>query len=438
MDQSVAVLDRLLGLHPKEIDLSLGRLQRLLDTLDNPEARLPPVIHIAGTNGKGSTTAFMRAILEASGKSVHVYTSPHLVRFHERIRLGAEGGGRIVSDDVLTKALLHAEEINAGEEITFFEISTAVALCLFADHPADVLLLEVGLGGRYDATNVIDKPVVSVITSISLDHERFLGDKLEGIALEKAGILKRGVPAVLSPQLDVVRDVIEREAEAVGATLLIGGQDWSAFEERGRLVYQDENGLLDLPLPRLTGQHQIANAGTAIAALRAADLWSGIEATEAGLKNVSWPARLQRLTGGHLFDHVPDSTDIWLDGGHNPAAGVVVAAAMADLEDRLDRPLYLVSGMLNTKDPVGYFQPFEGLVRHVVTVPLISSTAGIPAADLAANAASAGLSSEPSQTIALALERITAMAGDTTPRILICGSLYLAGDALAFNGTPPE
>lgn len=438
MDQSVAILERLLGLHPKEIDLSLGRLQRLLDALGNPETRLPPTIHIAGTNGKGSTTAFMRAILEASGKSVHVYTSPHLVRFHERIRLGQPGGGKIVADDVLTEALAHAEDINDGEAITFFEISTAVALHLFANHPADVLLLEVGLGGRFDATNVIDKPVVSVITAISLDHERFLGDQLDGIALEKAGILKRGVPGVTSPQNDVVRDVIEREAETVGASLMIGGQDWSSFEQHGRLVYQDEGGLLDLPLPKLTGQHQIANAGTAIAALRAANLWPGMEATEAGLKNVSWPARLQRLTHGKLFEHAPKGADIWLDGGHNPAAGVAVASAMADVEDRLERPLYLISGMLNTKDPVGYFQPFEGLARHVITVPLISSQAGVDAMELTIAATNAGLSSEPTETIASALERISELAGDTTPRILICGSLYLAGDALAFNGTPPE
>ncbi|AXS38906.1 folylpolyglutamate synthase/dihydrofolate synthase family protein [Breoghania sp. L-A4] len=438
MDQSTAVLERLLGLHPKEIDLSLDRLQRLLDALGNPERSLPPTIHIAGTNGKGSTTAFMRAILEADGKSVHVYTSPHLVRFHERIRLGQPGGGRLVADDVLNAALLRCEYVNDGAQITFFEISTAVALCLFAEHPADVLLLEVGLGGRFDATNVIEKPIVSVITAISLDHERFLGSRLEGIALEKAGILKRGAPAVTSPQDDVVRAVIEAEAEALGAPLAIGGQDWSAFEEHGRLIYQDEGGLLDLPLPRLTGQHQVVNAGTAIAALRAAGVWPGMSATEQGLRTVSWPARLQRLTHGRLFKHAPEGADIWLDGGHNPAAGVAIASAMADLDDRLDRPLYLVCGMLNTKDPIGFFRPFEGLARHVMTIPLISSAAGISAEDLARNAAEAGLDCEPAPSIDAALKRVGQLCGDGPPRILICGSLYLAGDALALNGTPPE
>lgn len=438
MDQSAPVLERLLGLHPKEIDLSLGRLEALLAKLGNPERRLPPTVHIAGTNGKGSTTAFMRAMLEAGGKSVHVYTSPHLVRFHERIRLGAPDGGRFVSDAVLKEALERAERINDGAEITFFEISTAVAFCLFADHPADVLLLEVGLGGRFDATNVIDTPAASIITSISLDHERFLGDRLDGIAREKAGILRPGVPAVIAPQLDEVREVIEAEAAALGTPLLIGGQDWSAFEEAGRLVYQDEGGLLDLPRPKLPGQHQIINAGAAIAALRAGNLWPGREAAEHGLTHVVWPARLQRLTAGKLFDHVPEDTDIWLDGGHNPGAGVVVASAMADLEDKLDRPLYMVSGMLNTKDPHGYFQPFEGLVKQVVTVPLISSAAGIPAEDLAQAATRAGLVCEASTGIAAALERIRELSGGTTPRVLICGSLYLAGDALSFNGTPPE
>ena len=439
MDHSTPILERLLGLHPKEIDLSLGRMQRLLDALGNPERTLPPVIHIAGTNGKGSTTAFMRAMLEAGEKRVHVYTSPHLVRFHERIRLAHEGGGRIVEDDVLCEALRHVEQVNAGEPITFFEISTAVAMQLFANHPADVLLMEVGLGGRLDATNVIDAPLASVITSVSLDHERFLGNRIEEIAFEKAGILKRGAPGVIAPQVDAVRDVIEREAARVGAPLRIGGQDWMAHEEHGRLVYQDEDGLLDLPKPRLIGHHQYVNAGTAIAALRAAGVWPGMDATEAGLAKVSWPARMQPIRSGEIMDHVPEGAEVWLDGGHNPGAGAVISAAMAELGDKVDRPLYLVAGMLTTKDPVGFFRAFEGLAHYVVTVPIHASNAGRTPEELADLAAEAGLIAEPKKDLHAALDRVCELsAGDIAPRILICGSLYLAGDVLSLNGTLPQ
>lgn len=439
MDHSTPILERLLGLHPKEIDLSLGRMQRLLDALGNPERKLPPTIHVAGTNGKGSTTAFMRAMLEAAGHRVHVYTSPHLVRFHERIRLGQDGGGRIVGDAMLCEALLAVEQINAGEPITFFEISTAVAMCLFAAHPADVLLMEVGLGGRLDATNVIETPLASVITSVSLDHERFLGSRIEDIAHEKAGILKRGVPGIIAPQDDTVRAVLEHEGEKAGAPLLIGGQDWTAYEEHGRLVYQDEAGLLDLPRPRLIGHHQYDNAGAAIAALRAARVWPGTKAAEAGLLNVSWPARMQRLREGWLLHEAPEDAEIWLDGGHNPGAGAVISAAMAELGDKIDRPLYLVAGMLTTKDPVGFFRAFEDLAHYVVTIPLHTSEAGRDPKELADLAAEAGLLTEDQPTLSDALERISQLsAGDVPPRILICGSLYLAGEVLELNGTPPD
>ncbi len=439
MDHSTPILERLLGLHPKEIDLSLGRMQRLLDAMGNPERRLPPVFHIAGTNGKGSTTAFLRAMLEAAGKRVHVYTSPHLVRFHERIRLAHEGGGRIVEDDVLCAALKEVEQINDGAPITFFEISTAVAMQLFATHPADVLLLEVGLGGRLDATNVIDAPLASIITPVSIDHERFLGSRIEEIGFEKAGILKKGRPGVIGPQTDAVREVIEREAARVGAPLMIHGQDWMAHEEHGRLIYQDEQGLLDLPRPRLIGNHQFENAGTAIAALRASGIWPGSEAVQEGLSAVSWPARMQRLREGELLQHIPEGAEVWLDGGHNPGAGMVVSAAMAELGDKVDRPVYLVAGMLNTKDPVGFFKAFEGLAHYVLTVPLHSSQAGRTPEELAGFAAEAGLIAEPVGDIFEALSRIrTLCAGDTAPRILMCGSLYLAGEVLDLNGTPPQ
>ena len=291
-----SILARLTALHPKRIDLSLDRMQRLLAALDHPEKKLPPVIHVAGTNGKGSTVAFLRAILEAAGKRVHAYTSPHLVRFNERFRLGAAGEGKLVSDDELAAALEECERANAGAPITVFEITTAAGLLLFARHPADVLLLEVGLGGRLDATNVIDHPLATIITPISIDHIDFLGDTLEKIAAEKAGILKRGAPAIIAAQDRDALAVIERQAARLGAPLKIAGEDWTATEERGRLVYQDERGLLDLPAPKLYGRHQFENAGLAIAALRAIKQFKLPPAAyEAGMVKADWPARLQRL-----------------------------------------------------------------------------------------------------------------------------------------------
>jgi dihydrofolate synthase / folylpolyglutamate synthase len=266
------IIERLLTLHPKRIDLSLDRMWRILGALGHPERKLPPVIHVAGTNGKGSTLAFMRAVLEAAGKSVHVYTSPHLVRFNERFRLGAPGGGKLVGDEALADALLECERANGSEPITVFEIETAAAFLLFSRHPADVVLLEVGLGGRLDATNVIDKPIACAITPVSMDHLEFLGDTIEKIAAEKAAILKRGVPAVIAPQAEVPLNVIERAAAQVRAPLWVCGQHWNVHAERGRLVYQDDDGLLDLPLPKLHGRHQLDNAGTAIATLRACGL----------------------------------------------------------------------------------------------------------------------------------------------------------------------
>src|SRR5581483_7704853 len=373
MDRSSAILERFRALYPREIDLSLDRMRVLMNRLGAPEQRLPPVIHIAGTNGKGSTTAFLRAMLEAAGQSVHVYTSPHLVAFHERIRLGAKGGGHFVDEDALVDALLEAERANGGAPIPQFEITTAAAFILFADHPADYTLLEVGLGGRFDATNIIEDPLAAVITSISMDHEKFLGATVEAIAREKAGIVKPGRPVVVAPQPSSVVDVIEHEAARQRAPVFLGGRDWAAHAERGGLVYQDENGLLDLPAPRLPGRHQYVNAGAAIAALRHAGLALSTVAIAAGLASVEWPARLQRLTGGALVAKAPPDAEIWLDGGHNPGAGLVIAETMADLEERSPRPLYLVSGMLNTKDPVGFFKPFAGLVRKVLTVPVPSS-----------------------------------------------------------------
>ncbi len=435
-------IDKLLALHPKGFDLSLDRITRLLDRLGNPQDRLPPVIHVAGTNGKGSVTAFSRAILEAAGLSVHVHTSPHLVNWHERYRLGKKGGrGALVGDAVLADAVRRVAEANAGEKITVFEILTAVTFVLFAEHPADVAVIEVGLGGRFDATNVIRKPAVAVIMPISLDHQAYLGDRVELIAAEKAGIMKRGCPVVIGHQEeDTARDVLVSIAERLSCPLTIYGQDFMAHEEFGRLVYQDEFGLADLPLPRLPGRHQYGNAAAAIRAVKAAgfDLTDG--AIEAGLVNVEWPGRLQRLTEGKLASLGPKGAEIWVDGGHNPGAGQVIAETMANLEEREPRPLFLIIGMINTKDPIGYFNAFKGLAEQVFTVPIRASDAGIDAVALADDAASVGFEVAAVSTVAEALAAITEIFADepVPPRILIGGSLYLVGDVLADNGTPPK
>jgi len=431
LDPSDSYLERFLKLHPREIDLSLGRMQRLLDALGNPERSVPPAIHVAGTNGKGSTVAFLRSMLEAAGKRVHVFTSPHLVRFHERIRLA----GELVSEAGLAAVFEEVERVNAGEAITVFEITTAAAFLLFARHPADVLLLEVGLGGRLDATNVIDQPLASVITPISIDHTKFLGDSLEEIAIEKAGILKRGRPGIVATQTDSVRDVIEACAARVGAPLLFSGQDWQAREERGRLVFEDLNGLLDLPLPRLRGRHQQENAGTAIATLRVLpELQVPLEAVEKGLQTTDWPGRLQRLGSGRLVDLIPGGAELWLDGAHNPDGGRVISAAMADVEDRHQRPLVLVVGMLNTKDSDRFLEAFSGLAAHVHAVPIAGNENSRTPDEVVEAAHRAHLTATPHATLE---EALRAISPDPLPRVLITGSLYLAGEALAANGTPP-
>ncbi|RXF72705.1 bifunctional folylpolyglutamate synthase/dihydrofolate synthase [Hansschlegelia zhihuaiae] len=434
MDGSDAYLDRFLALHPKEIDLSLGRIERLLKDLGHPERAMPPVVQVAGTNGKGSSAAFMRAMLEAAGRRVHVYTSPHLVRFHERIRLG----GRFVDEDRLAATFEEVERVNDGRQITLFEITTAAAMLLFAREPADLLLLEVGLGGRYDATNVVEKPLASVITPVSLDHQKFLGDDLGAIAHEKAGILKSLVPAVIARQDAAALESIEREAAKVGAPLSISGQDWQAREERGRLVFEDGDGLLDLPLPRLVGRHQIENAGAAIATLRAVErLNVETRAIEVGLSSVDWPARMQRLSSGRLPTLLPTGAELWLDGGHNPDGGRAIASTMAELDERSPKPIVLVVGMLNTKDSDGFLEAFAGLAGRLYGVPIGSSTAARAPDEVVAAAERAGLAAEACGSIEEALAKASRAAGPVPPRVLITGSLYLAGEALAANGTPP-
>jgi dihydrofolate synthase/folylpolyglutamate synthase len=432
-----AILARLLALHPKRIDLSLDRMERICAALGHPERRLPPVIHVAGTNGKGSTIAFVRAILEAAGKRVHVYTSPNLVRVNERFRIGHDGGGQLVDDDELTEALAECEANNGSAPITVFEIETAAGLLLFSRHPADVLLLEVGLGGRLDATNVVERPVASVITKLSLDHRDFLGDSLEGIAAEKAGILKREVPAVTVSQAREALAVIERQAARMHAPLSIAGEDWTATEERGRLVYQDNMGLLDLPAPKLYGRHQYENAGAAIAALRVSGLKLPNAAFEAGMTRVEWPARMQRLAHGKLAALAPPESELWLDGGHNADGGQAIAAALADLEERVPRPLVLIVGMLSTKDSAGFLKNFSGLARKVITVP-IHQDKTVPVAELAEIAAGVGISSLARDSLEGAIAAAGKLDLEPAPRILITGSLYLAGEVLSANGMPPH
>ena len=433
MSEYETIIARLLTLHPKRIDLSLDRIWRVLESLGHPERRVPPVIHVAGTNGKGSTIAFMRAMLEASGRSAHVYTSPHLVRFNERFRIA----GTLVSDEALAEALTEAERANAGEPITVFEIETAAAFLLFSRNPADVLLLEVGLGGRLDATNVIEKPLASVITPVSMDHLEFLGDTLEKIAAEKAAILKRGVSGVIAPQSAAAMAVIEREARKVRAPLHAAGEHWNVHEEHGRLVYQDDDGLLDLPAPKLPGRHQFDNAGVAIAALRAAGLKLADAAFEAGIVKADWPARLQLLSHGTLKAMAPPDSELWLDGGHNTDGGRAVAVALGGFEERVPRPLVLIVGMLATKDCEGYLRNFSGMARRVFAIPIPNQEKSLSAEAVSQAARNAGIPAERYGTIEDALAAVSRLSLDPPPRILIGGSLYLAGEVLARNGTPP-
>ena len=440
MNASNLLMERFLALHPKLIDLSLGRLTRLLEALGNPHLRLPPVIHVAGTNGKGSTVAFMRSILEAAGLSVHVYTSPHLVRFHERIRLGQKGGGKLVSEERLVDAFERCEAANQGEAITVFEITTAAAFLLFSEHPADVLLLEVGLGGEFDATNVINTALATVVTPVSMDHSEYLGDTLALIAKAKAGIFKRGIPAIIAQQEHPEAEaVLERQAARVGAKIIASGQQFQAYEEEGRLIFQDEAGLLDLPLPRLPGKHQLLNAGTAIAALRAAGFSHlPMSAFEQGVANATWPARLQNLRQGALVDLIPEGAELWLDGGHNPDGGKVLAAAMQEFQRRQPRPLVMIVGMLATKDSSAFLQAFSGLAAEVIAVPIPSQKVARSPDEVAAMAKAAGLNATVSDGFIAAIRTIAARQWPVAPRILMTGSLYLAGEILSANGTPPD
>jgi dihydrofolate synthase/folylpolyglutamate synthase len=445
MPTSAQLLAELKLLHPLLIDLSLGRVERLLAKLGDPHERLPPVVHIAGTNGKGSVTAYLKAMLEAAGARVHVYTSPHLVRFHERIELaGADGKARPIAEDTLIDILTRTQAVNGADDITQFEITTAAAFLAFSEHPADVLLLEVGLGGRLDATNVVDRPALTVITPVSLDHAEKLGATLAKIAYEKAGILRARVPVVVSQQDAQAEEVIRNEAARIGAPLIVWGEHFDAYEQRGRLVVQPEDELLDLPLPVLVGPHQVVNAGTAVAAalqLRtrlpgiALDEW----AIEQGLTGAYWPARMQRLDSGPLPSLLRPGCELWLDGGHNPAAARALAQTLADLEERAPRPVHLIVGMMGLKDSGGFLSAFRGLVRHVVTVPIPGAHEAPHAPEaLADTARMCGLEAEWASDVETALKR-TDQFEPGPKRILICGSLYLAGHVLGLQeGVEPQ
>jgi dihydrofolate synthase/folylpolyglutamate synthase len=418
------VLTRLGRLHPKKIDLSLGRIERLLAALGGPHDKLPPVIHVAGTKGKGSTVATLRACLEAAGYRVHAYISPHLVRFNERIRLA----GTLIDDAMLAAVLDECERANEGREITFFEVTTAAAFLAFSRIPADILLLEVGLGGRLDTTNVVRHPAVTAITPVSLDHQAFLGDTIAAIAGEKAGILKPGAPGIIAPQPDAAETVIEARAASVGAPLYRAGREWRCERIGDSMRYEGKSWRLDLPLPSLLGAHQVLNAGTAIACLESLGGFALTPTAIAeGLRDIDWPARLQLLRHGPLVEMMP-GWELWLDGGHNPAAGEVLGAVAADWQDR---PLHLLVGMLNTKDAAGFLAPIARFAQslHGITIP--GEENALPAAAIVDAARSVRLAAHAAGSIEIALRDI---AGDgNRGRILICGSLHFAGVILREN-----
>ena len=435
MRKSDELLAELKVLHPRRMDLSLGRIEALLAKLGNPQDRLPPVIHVAGTNGKGSTAALLKAMLQAAGKRVHVYTSPHLVRFHERIEIaGADGEARPIGETELVELLERTRRANAGAPVTFFEVTTAAAFLAFAEHPADAVILEVGLGGRLDATNVVARPALSVITPVSMDHADWLGESIALIAREKAGILKRGVLAVISQQPEEALAAIRARAIEVQAPLTLWGEDYEAFEQRGRLVYQSAERLMDLSLPALMGRHQVTNAGTAIAAaLQLKSLGITDASVERGLLDVRWPARMQRLANGPLSRLLTPGSELWLDGAHNVAGAEAIAQTLAELEERAPKPVGLIVGMMGKKDAAGFLSQFRGLVRRVVTVPNPGSpeVTHEPAA-LAKLAVSVGLAADAAPDVEAALARLQKVEGGPM-RILICGSLYLAGHVLALQ-----
>jgi dihydrofolate synthase/folylpolyglutamate synthase len=429
MSRTDAILKRLAALYPKFMDLDLGRQRRLLEALGNPERRLPPVIHVAGTNAKGSTIAFLRAMLEAAGKRVHVYTSPHLVRFNERIRLA----GKLVSTRRVNAALEEVERVNAGRPITQFEITTSAALKLFAETPADYLLLEVGLGGDFDSTNVIDHPLGTIITPVDFDHQKWLGYTIAEIASHKAGILKRGAPAVIGRQRDEGLAAIERAAARLRVSPFVQGRDYDGYAQDGRLIYQDEDGLLDLPPPGLVGNHQFDNAAIAVAAVRHFKLPVSQAQIARGLRSVDWPARIQPLKG-RLRDMLPRASELWLDGAHNAHGAAALARSLAEMQARRPLPLVLILGMMNTREPRDFLEAFRPLRPRVLTLTIPGEPNAHPADYIVGEARKAGFDARAFPSLGPAINA----AADSQARVVIGGSLYLAGHVLHRNGTPPD
>jgi len=426
---SDVTIARLRAHHPPLIDLSTGRVKRLLAALGHPERRMGPVIHVAGTNGKGSTCAYLRAIGEAAGLKAHVTASPHLVRFAERIRIA----GKIISDAELSQRIDEVEAANAGEPISFFEITQALAFHAFAQDPADLVVVEVGLGGRFDGTNVFDAPAVTVITPVDYDHLETLGPELSKIAWEKAGIIRAGRPVIVARQPDEALGPIEREAETLGAPMTLMGRDFDAYEQAGRLVVQMGDRLLDLPAPSLFGAHQFSNAGMAVAAILAfGDARIDEAAIARGVAGAVWPGRFQPLTKGPLAARArARGADLWLDGAHNPHAGGALAESLGRLAARDGRPVVLIVGMLGRKDASGFFPHFRALAPRVFTTAFESPNA-TPPADLAAAATAAGLEATSADGVEAALDQALAAPGPP-PHVMICGSLHFVGDVLAMS-----
>jgi dihydrofolate synthase / folylpolyglutamate synthase len=429
----VRAVDAMIGAvrarHPMLIDLTTARVDRLLEKLGRPQDRLPPVVHIAGTNGKGSTAAFLRAIAEAAGRRVHVLTSPHLVRFAERVRVA----GKLIADDHMAWLIERLETLSEDDPISFFELTTVMAIQAFSEVPADLCIIEVGLGGRHDATNVFAWPAATVITPVDYDHTELLGPTLTLIAKEKAGILRRGCPCICARQPEEAFAAIEAEARELGAPLIAAGRDFDAWEERGRLLVQLPDQLLDLPPPGLFGVHQIDNAGVAVATALALDQVAiDEEAIAKGVASAFWPARFQRLTEGPIADAAKArKAVVWLDGGHNPHAAQALAASLPRLLSRDPRPLKLIVGMLNRKDAAGFFAAFRDLDPPVVTAAFSASDGAKPE-DLARIAGDAGLSARSAPNVEEAL-RMTLDEPGPPPHVLICGGLHFAGDVLALS-----
>ncbi len=424
------ILARLQRLHPKKIDLSLDRMRDILTKLGHPERRLPPTIHVAGTNGKGSTTAFLRAMMEAAGLRVHVYSSPHLVRFAERIRLA----GKLIDEDYLLKCLRDCEKVNGHMPITYFEITTAIAFRAFAENPADVLLLEVGLGGRLDATNVIDRPLSTIITPVSMDHQQFLGNDLGGIAREKAGIAKEGVPLIIAGQAPAAKAAILSRADNIGARAICYG-DWKITITASGFDYQDNKGVISLPEPNLHGRHQYDNAGLAIACLRHQDSFDITPNHMAqGITSASWPARLQNITGSVFGRSLPKGSELWLDGGHNPAAGQMLADHFSD---QGDLPLHMICAMMAAKDAQGFLMPLCPLVKKIYGIPIVGENS-YSADEITDMARQTGMTADAAKSPQDALKNIQRAAGGRAVRVLIAGSLFLAGQILSQNDLLPD